>query len=122
MNEMQLNDMLSRPSEALKEDLKRLKGDIMVIGAGGKMGPTLSAMAKRAVGSSKNVIAVSRFSDLEARKLLEDAGVKTLSCELTDPDEVARLPKCENILFMAGRKFGTSQGAYETWEMNTVVP
>jgi nucleoside-diphosphate-sugar epimerase len=122
MNEAQLNEMLSRPSEALKTDLLSLHGDVMVIGAGGKMGPTLSVIAKRALGNSANVIAVSRFSDPEARKLLSDAGVEMLSCELTDPDEVARLPKCENIVFMAGRKFGTSQGACETWEMNTVVP
>ena len=60
MNETQLNEMLSRPSEALKKDLLSLRGDIMIIGAGGKMGPTLSVMAKRALGNSANVIAVSR--------------------------------------------------------------
>ncbi len=122
MNEIQLNELLSKPSEALKDELKRLGGDVMVIGAGGKMGPTLSRMAKLALGDGANVIAVSRFSDPAARKLLEESGVSTLSCELTDPDEVAKLPKCENIVFMAGRKFGTSQGACETWEMNTIVP
>ena len=122
MNENTLNDMLSRPSEALCSDLASLGGDIMVIGAGGKMGPTLSRMARRAKGNSGRVIAVSRFSDAEARKLMEDAGVEMLSCELTDPDSVNRLPLCENVIFMAGRKFGTSQGACETWQMNAVVP
>ncbi len=122
MNEAQLNDRLSQPSEALKSDLRSLRGDVMVIGAGGKMGPTLARMAKLALGDSASVTAVSRFSDPNARKLLEDTGVKTLRCELTDPNDVAKLPRCENIIFMAGRKFGTSQGACETWEMNTVVP
>lgn len=122
MNEAQLNDRLSQPSEALKSDLRSLRGDVMVVGAGGKMGPTLARMAKLALGDSASVTAVSRFSDPNARKLLEDTGVKTLCCELTDPNDVAKLPRCENIIFMAGRKFGTSQGACETWEMNTVVP
>ena len=122
MNEAQLNEMLSRPSEALKSDLERLGGDVMVLGAGGKMGPTLCCMAKRALGDKANVIAVSRFSDPEARRLLAETGVEMLSCELTDPEDVKRLPECENVVFMAGRKFGTSQGACETWEMNAVVP
>ena len=122
MNEDRLNDLLSTPSQALRNDFARLGGDLIVIGAGGKMGPTLSVMAKRALGDKGRVIAVSHFSDPEARRLLSEAGVEMLSCELTDPDEVAKLPRCENVIFMAGRKFGTSQGACETWEMNTVVP
>ena len=121
MNEKQLNEMLSRPSEALVRDMDALGGDVLVIGAGGKMGPTLSCMARKAKKSGR-VIAVSRFSDPEAKKLLEDNGVEMLSCELTDPDSVNRLPVCENVIFMAGRKFGTSQGACETWQMNAVVP
>ena len=122
MNESQLNDRLSCPSDALKRDLLSLNGGLMIIGAGGKMGPTLSCMAKRALGNHGQVIAVSRFTDHAARQLLEESGVDTIACDLTDSDDVARLPKCENIVFMAGRKFGTSQGACETWEMNTVVP
>ena len=122
MNEAQLNDILSKPSELLINDFSRLNGDIIVIGAGGKMGPTLACMAKRALGNRARVIAVSRFSDPNARSFLREADVEMLPCELTNPDEVARLPQCENVIFMAGRKFGTSQGACETWEMNTVVP
>ncbi|MBQ4227404.1 MAG: NAD-dependent epimerase/dehydratase family protein [Clostridia bacterium] len=120
--EQELNEALSRPTDTLKESLASIGGDIMIVGAGGKMGPTLAVMARRALPLQRRVIAVSRFSDPEARKLLEENGVEMLNCELTEPDQVARLPRCENVIFMAGRKFGTSQGACETWEMNAVVP
>ncbi len=122
MTEQELNQALSRPSEALKQSLQSIGGDVLIVGAGGKMGPTLAVMARRALPPQRRVIAVSRFSDPEAKKLLEDHGVEMVHCELTDPAEVARIPQCENVIFMAGRKFGTSQGACETWEMNAVVP
>ena len=124
-NETQLDQALSTPSEALVRDMARLEGDIMILGAGGKVGPTLSVMAKRAVersGKPRRVIAVSRFSDPFVVELLSREHVETLSCELTDPEQVAQLPKVENIIFMAGRKFGTDGSACETWEMNVAVP
>jgi nucleoside-diphosphate-sugar epimerase len=101
-----------------------------VLGAGGKMGPTLTrlvaraaAMADARVGrSSRRVTAVSRFSSAAARHALEDAGVATLACDLLDRQAVARLPDAPNVLFMAGQKFGTDSAPAMTWAMNTIVP
>ena len=124
-NEKQLDEALSTPSEALIHDVAQLDGDIMILGAGGKVGPTLSIMARRAVersGKARKVIAVSRFTDPFVVKLLKDENVETLSADLTDASQVAMLPQAENIVFMAGRKFGTARGACETWEMNVAVP
>lgn len=124
-NEAQLDAALSAPGEGLIRDMARLDGDIMILGAGGKVGPTLSVMAKRAVeksGRPRRVIAVSRFSDPFATALLERERVETLSADLTDQDQVARLPRVKNIIYMAGRKFGTSGSACETWQMNVGVP
>lgn len=124
-NEAQLDEALSTPSEALIQDMARLEGDLMILGAGGKVGPTLSVMAKRAVqqsGKERRVIAVSRFTDPYVVELLNREKVETISCDLTDPKQIALLPKVENIIYMAGRKFGTSGAACETWEMNVAVP
>lgn len=125
LNEMQLDEALSTPSEALVRDMARLDGDLMILGAGGKVGPTLAVMAGRAValsGKPRRVIAVSRFTDPNAVRLLKRNNIETLSADLTDADQIAKLPKAANIVFMAGRKFGTAQSACETWEMNVAVP
>lgn len=124
-NEAQLDEALSAPSPALVEDMKRLEGDVMILGAGGKVGPTLSVMAMRAVrqsGVPRRVTAVSRFTDPYVVELLRKEQVDTIACDLTDPAQVAALPRAENIVFMAGRKFGTEGSACETWEMNVAVP
>jgi nucleoside-diphosphate-sugar epimerase len=105
--------------------MRRLAGDVIVLGAGGKMGPSLAKLARRAsdaAGTTRRVIAVSRFSSSEARDELENSGVETVSCDLLDRDDVAKLPDCENVLFLAGRKFGSSGRSDLTWAMNTVVP
>lgn len=97
----------------------------MIIGAGGKMGPTLALMAAeilKDLGDGRKVMAVSRFSNAASRQLLEDGGVKTIACDLLDRDAVAQLPDCENIVFLAGQKFGTADGPERTWAMNTLVP
>lgn len=121
--EAQLDSELSRPSEALIRDMNQLDGDILVLGAGGKVGPTLSVMAKRAsAGNGRRVYAASRFSDPYALKLMQSAGVETIRIDLTDADQLSKLPKVKNIVFLAGRKFGTSENACETWEMNVAVP
>ena len=117
----QLEDLLITPSQALIDDLAAVDGDILVLGVGGKMGPTLAGLAKRAA-PSKTVTGVARFSEAGLREKLESWGVKTVECDLLDRDAVAALPKAKNVIFMAGRKFG-SQGAEElTWAMNTHVP
>ncbi len=123
--EDQLEELLSRPSSATVEMMRRLKGDILVLGAGGKMGPTLCMVAVRAcqeAGVTKTVTAVSRYSDPEARQRLESHGVRTISCDLADADAVAELPDALNVIYMAGRKFGEVGSEAQTWIMNVVVP
>ena len=122
MNETELEDLLSTPRAATVDALARCPGDIMVLGAGGKMGPTLARMAARAANGSRRVIAVSRWSSSAAEKSLNDAGVETFRCDLLDADAVRALPDAPNVIFMAGQKFGTSGAPATTWAMNTVVP
>jgi nucleoside-diphosphate-sugar epimerase len=101
--------------------LKTLSGDIMILGAGGKVGPTLALMAKRAVdaaGVKKRVIAV----DVLPLEELAQKGVETLTCNMLDLDAVAKLPKVENIVYMVGRKFGSTGSESLTWAINVIVP
>ena len=124
-NEEKLNELLTTPTEKLIEDVKKIKGDIMVLGAGGKMGPTLCVLAKNAIkaaGIEKRVIAVSRFTDKFALDLLHAEGVETISCDLLDHDSLEALPEVENVIYMAGRKFGTDGKEYLTWAMNATLP
>ncbi|MBR2476980.1 MAG: NAD(P)-dependent oxidoreductase [Clostridia bacterium] len=123
--EDKLNEMLTTPSAALIEDIKKIDGDIMILGAGGKMGPTLSLLAQNAVkaaGIDKKVIAVSRFTDEFATKLLTDNGVEIIKCDLQDSAQLNALPDVKNIIYMAGRKFGTNGNEWQTWGMNSVLP
>jgi len=123
--EERLNELLTTPSEKLVEDIAKIKGDIMVLGAGGKMGPTLCILAKnaaKAAGVEKKVIAVSRFSDPIALELLHSNGIETISCDLLDRDSLEALPEVENVIYMAGRKFGTDGQEYLTWAMNATLP
>lgn len=121
-----LEYQLSEPTAGVLETLQKLDGDILVLGAGGKMGPTLAIMARRACDSlgqtDRQVIAVSRFSDPVAADVLAKQGVRTLSCDLMDRDAVKKLPEAPNVIFMAGQKFGTSDSPGTTWVMNTLVP
>jgi nucleoside-diphosphate-sugar epimerase len=125
--EAELDDLLSAPREATIAALKNAPGDVVVLGAGGKMGPTLARMAVRArdkagAGSLRRVIAVSRFSEAGARDLLHQAGVETIACDLLDREAVAALPDAPNVVFMAGQKFGTRDAPSRTWMMNVVAP
>lgn len=120
-----LDELLCTPSDRLVSDLKKLDGDIMILGAGGKMGPTMSMLAVNAIKKgniNKKVYAVSRFSNESARKEMEDCGVNTISCDLENPSDIAKLPKVKNVVFMVGRKFGTDGGEALTWGMNAAVP
>jgi len=124
-SEEKLDAMLTVPSAALIEDMKSLNGDLMILGAGGKMGPSLAVLARNAIvqaGVSARVIAVSRFSDPFAVKLLHDNGIETISADLMDEAAVAALPDVENVIYMAGRKFGTDGQEHLTWAMNACVP
>jgi nucleoside-diphosphate-sugar epimerase len=103
--------------------VRRLDGDIIVLGAGGKMGPTLARMARNAVdGTARKVFAVSRFTDKTAARGLLDAGIHVIRCDLLDAAAVAELPAAPNVVFMAGQKFGTRDAPSRTWMMNVVVP
>jgi len=120
-DEETLDDLLSRPTDALVETLKSLDGDITILGIGGKMGPTLARMAKRAA-PDKRVIGVARFSKEGMREQLEGWGIETVACDLLDPEAVARLEQTRNVMFMAGFKFGASGNPGMTWAMNVHVP
>jgi nucleoside-diphosphate-sugar epimerase len=123
--ERELDDVLSTPRHTTIHALARVPGDVVILGAGGKMGPTLARMTRRALDGAKDarrVIAVSRFSSAETQRALNDAGIETISCDLLDRKAVARLPDAPNVVFMAGQKFGTSDAPSRTWMMNVVVP
>lgn len=123
--EAQLEDILSAPNESDIAMMRRLPGDIVILGAGGKMGPSLAARVKRATEAAnvaRRVIAVSRFSSPQSRDELESAGVETLSCDLLDRRQIADLPDCENVFFLAGRKFGSTERTDLTWAINSYAP
>jgi nucleoside-diphosphate-sugar epimerase len=117
----QLDDFLARPSRALAADLAAVDGDIIVLGVGGKMGPTLARLARNAA-PDKRVIGVARFSEPGLRETLNAAGVETIACDLLDRAAVQRLPQVRNVIFMAGRKFGAQDNPALTWAMNVHVP
>lgn len=121
-SEAALEDFLALPSQALIDDLKRVPGDLLILGAGGKMGPTLARLARNAMAPEHRVIAVARFSEAGVREMLAGHGVETLPCDLLDADALARLPQCPNVIFMAGRKFGGEGNNPLTWAMNVHVP
>ena len=116
-----LEDALSRPSQALIDTLATVPGEIMVLGVGGKMGPTLARMARRAA-PGKRVIGVARFSEAGLRERLEAQGIECIEADLLSRDAIAALPDVANIVFMAGRKFGSAGSEWLTWAMNAHVP
>ena len=101
-DESALEELLSRPTRALVDDLARLEGDIIVLGVAGKIGPTIARMAKRAA-PSKRVVGVARFSSPQLKQRLESWGIETLTCDLMDRAAVGRLPQLPNVVYMAGR-------------------
>jgi hypothetical protein len=120
-----LETFLSTPCAETVDLMKRTEGDFMILGIGGKMGPTLGRMIVRAAeeaGVLKKVYGVSRFSDLHLIPKLENGGIRCIPCDLLLPGETARLPKVMNIIFMAGRKFGQVGSDYLTWALNIIVP
>ena len=124
-DEAALEELLSRPSAADVEFARSLEGDVIVLGAGGKMGPSLARRVRRAFGEAglaRRVTAVARFSEPGLAERLAEDGIEAISCDLLDPAQVARLPKAGNVLFLAGRKFGSSGRPDLTWSQNVVVP
>lgn len=126
-DEAALEQALSQPSDAAIRTLVELDGDVIVLGAGGKMGPSLARMARRALdaagftregASARRVYAVARFSDAALPAALEADGVITLRADLTDARAVASLPECANVLHLVGQKFGTKDDPTGTWMQN----
>jgi nucleoside-diphosphate-sugar epimerase len=116
-----LDTFLSLPTQAVVDDLEAVPGDILILGIAGKMGPTLGRLA-RAAAPSRRVIGVARFTEPGLRERLEAWGIETIACDLLDRDAVRALPEVPNIVFMAGRKFGSSGDTALTWAMNALVP
>jgi nucleoside-diphosphate-sugar epimerase len=120
-----IDPRFTAPRDETLAALRECPGDVVVLGAGGKMGPSLTAMLARAVdqlGDRRRIIAVSRWSDRAAAKSLAAMGVTTSRCDLLDPASVALLPEAPNVIFMAGQKFGTGDRPSLTWAMNALVP
>jgi nucleoside-diphosphate-sugar epimerase len=121
----QLEQVLSEPTEPVVEIMRRLPGDIILLGAAGKIGPSLARMARRAsdlAGVHRRVIGVSRFSAPEEQARLQALGVETIRCDLLDEFAVAQLPPAPNVIYLAGLKFGSAADAARTWAMNTYLP
>ena len=124
-SETALEDVLAEPSEADIACVSRLRGDVLIVGAGGKMGPSLARRVHRAArraGASCRVIAASRFSSASVRAGLEAEGIRTVACDLLDPAAIQALPNAPNVLLLAGRKFGTLERTDITWTTNTILP
>lgn len=121
----ELDDLLSEPDEQTLKTLRRVSGDFVILGAGGKMGPTFARLIRRAsdaAGIPRRVIAVSRFSQDALRPRLESWGIETIACDLLDEAAVDRLPAAANVVSMLGHKFGTAATPSLTWAVNGYLP
>lgn len=121
----ELEEIMTSPTLRLIEDFKKISGDIMILGVGGKMGPTLAKLAKRAsdqAGLNKRIIGVSRFSSGTLQSELEACGIETIAADLLDDEQLQALPDVQNIIYMAGKKFGTLGNEHFTWAMNAYLP
>jgi hypothetical protein len=121
----QLEETLSRPTSADVACLRRLDGDVAILGAGGKMGPSLARRVRRAsdiAGDTRRVIAVSISWDPGVREALSSDGIETRTCDFLDAAAVASLPLWPNVLYLVGRKFGTAGRGDLTWAVNTLAP
>ena len=124
-DESALEDLLTRPRDTLVEFIRSVSSPLLILGAGGKMGPTLAVLARRAAqlaGHPLEVIAVSRFSDPSQRRWLEARGVGTISLDLLEPESAAQLPDAADVIHLVGQKFGTRENPSLTWAANTLAP
>ncbi len=121
----ELEKVLAEPSDSLMRDMAALDGDILILGVGGKMGPSLARLARNAIQQAevdKEVIGVSRFSSGRLREELEADGIKTMAVDLLEEEQLKSLPEVKNVIFMAGNKFGTTGNEHFSWAMNTYLP
>jgi len=124
-SEEELEDELSRPRPHDEIALREMQGDLLILGVSGKMGPSLARRAARAAsaaGVHKRVVGVARFTDPCAEKFLRDHNIETHRADLSDESQLAGLPDAENVIFMAGRKFGSTGSESLTWAVNTYLP
>lgn len=124
-NEEQLEELISRPGKEAIEMFSRLEGDIMFLGVGGKIGPTLALMAKRAcdaAGVSKKIYGVSLFESDEEQKRIKGLGIETIHGDLLDTNFINSLPQVKNVYFLAGMKFGSEDNLSLTWAVNSYMP
>src|ERR1700761_6458780 len=124
-NEEQLEERMARPTEADVEVMRRLSGDVLLLGVGGKMGPTLAQLIRRAAdaaGNKARVIGVARFSDKSLPNALRAHDIEPIACDLLEPEQLAALPDAENVIFMAARKFGTTGAEHMSGPINTQPP
>lgn len=124
-DEAALEELLSRPTPPVVEAMAGLAGDILILGAGGKMGPSLARLALRAsqeAGVHRRVIAVARFSHATLQSSLGREGIDTVQCDLFDREQVARLPEAPNVVYLVGQKFGTAEDEPRTWAVNAYLP
>lgn len=120
-----LEERLSRPTPAVVDLMRSLPGDVIVLGAAGKMGPTLTRMLRRAAdeaGTDRRIIAVSRFRSTDAKAAFHEHGIETITCDLLDRAALMELPDAPNVIHMAGMKFGATGQEPLTWAMNTWLP
>lgn len=120
-----LEELLSEPTPHAVETMAKLDGDLMLLGVGGKMGPTLARMARRAAdqaGKARRIIGVARFSDARVESRLQHFGIETIRCDLLDEDQLGRLPDVSNVIAMFGMKFGSTGQEARTWAMNCLAP
>jgi hypothetical protein len=123
--ESELEELLSRPDEETASAMAAMDGDLLILGVGGKMGPSLARLASRAIvhaGVKKRVFAVARFTNEKLPSELAADGIETIACDLLDRSSLDQLPDIPNVIFMAARKFGTSGEEHLTWAMNTHLP
>jgi nucleoside-diphosphate-sugar epimerase len=116
-----LEDVMTTPSPVLARELDKIDGDILILGVGGKVGPTLARLARRA-SHGRRVVGVARFSEHGLREKLTAWGIECIEADLLDRAQIAALPKLPNVIFMAGRKFGSTGNEDLTWAMNAYVP
>lgn len=124
-DEGELEDWLTRPRPALVDFIRSVSSPLLILGAGGKMGPTLAVLARRAAARANHpleIIAVSRFSDASSRRWLEDRGIATMSADLLVRDSVRTLPDAADVIYLVGLKFGTRENPALTWAANTLAP
>jgi NAD dependent epimerase/dehydratase family len=123
--ESELEELLSRPDDKTASAMAAMDGDLLILGAGGKMGPSLARLARRAIvhaGIKKQVFAVARFTNDHLPSEFAAQGIETIACDLLDRSSLDKLPDIPNVIFMAARKFGTSGEEHLTWAMNTYLP